>query len=321
MRSWGAHHRHQRAPRTEVLSADTPATFGDINWSHCENGSATPKAKAGVSILMGTPLTATAGLGVKWPAIIAATVLVHTAKLLREAGWIIQIIPDDYSSDTEEDRAVKRPKIEEQDPEARFLQSDSYDFKSIEIKDKGGEVVGRMSNYSIGHAWLVLVSSSEAFTDSAKGTLCCSYAFSELMCDEFTLPISLTGYSLSAVTGVKDNTTRPSTLFLLKFGDKIVGKALCTYSNGEMDAVGPTLELIEIAKEWRRHGLGTELMQEMEYYFGDVFQNVIEAQGFILFSVCYVTNRYASLWFQDHLYFRDLDGMGEELGKKLGAGY
>lgn len=84
-----------------------------------------------------------------------------------------------------------------------------------------------------------------------------------------------------------------------------------------MCSVGPTLELIEIAKEWRRHGLGAMLMEELENNFRDVFEKVIEAKGSILFAICYVTNRYASQWFQNKLYFSDLDGMGEELGMRL----
>jgi GNAT superfamily N-acetyltransferase len=300
---------------TETLTADTPSTFGDLNWDHCENGSATPKSKAGVTILMGPPVTAAAGLGAQLPAV-GSTVVVHTAKILREAGWVVKIIPEDYKPDTEE-RSAKRPKVEESDPEARYMQSDSYDFASVEIRDKFGELAGRMENFSLGCAWLCLVSYSEILTAFAKGKLGCSFAFCELQCSEFTRPFARPGYSLSGVTGISDDSKYPSTLFLLKFGDKTVGKALCTYKNGEMDSVGPTLELIEIAKEWRHHGLGTQLMEEVESYFDDAFWNVIEARGSVLFSVCYVTSRYASLWFQDHLFFDNLDGMGEELGKPL----
>jgi GNAT superfamily N-acetyltransferase len=315
--------RARTAPRNETLTAELPATFGEVNWNHCENGNATPTAKAGVTILMGPAVTTAAGAGARYPAI-GSTVLVHTANQLREGGWVVQIIPDDYVDASEveknkEERSAKRPKKEEeeQDPEARYIQSDSYGYAAIEIKDKSGNVVGRMANHGMDHPFLYVVSTSDILTDFALGKLGLSFAICGLKCTEFTLPCSKPGYSLSGVNGVGDDSTSPSTLVLLKFGDKTVGKALCTYHNSEMGSVGPTLELIEIAKEWRRHGLGTLLMEALEHHFEDVFLNAIEAKGSVRFAVCYVTNRYASLWFQNNFDFEDLDGMGEELGKNL----
>jgi GNAT superfamily N-acetyltransferase len=316
--------RETTTPRTETLTADTPATFGAVNWNHCENGTATPVAKAGVTILMGPAVTAAAGADARFPAI-SSTILVHAANQLREdGGWVVQIIPDDYVDEekNKEERSAKRPKKEEeeeQDPEVRYMQSNSYGYAAIKIKDKSGNVVGRMTTHGMDHPWLCVVSTSDIFTDFALGKLGLSFAICSFMCTEFTLtcPIGKPGYSLTGVTGVGDDSTNPSTLFLLKFGDKTVGKALCTYQNGEMGSVGPTLELIEIAKEWRRHGLGSLLMEELEHYFEDVFLKAIEAKGAVRFAVCYVTNRYASVWFQNNLDFEDLDGMGEELGKDL----
>jgi GNAT superfamily N-acetyltransferase len=327
-------------PRTETLDANTPATFvADLNWNHCENGSATPTARPpGTSILMGAPITDAAGDD-------ESTVLPYAARQLREAGWVIDIVPEDYhdeeeeevereeEDETKEERSAKRPKIpveekkEQQDAESiakaetRYIKSDSYPYKPIAIKDqKSGNVVGRMSYLGMDHGWLCIVSTSDVLTESARNQLQGkSFALGELKCTEFTLTLDdWPGYTLTGVTGVEDHSASPSTLFTLKFGtDKTVGKALCTYHNSEMCSVGPTLELIEIAKEWRRHGLGQMLMEELQFHFRNVFHKVIDAKGEILFAICYVTNRYASQWFQNEIGFSDLDGMGEELGMRL----
>jgi GNAT superfamily N-acetyltransferase len=329
-------------PRTETLDANTPATFvGPLNWNHCENGSANPTARPpGTTILMGAPITAAAGTD-------ESTVLPYAARQLREAGWVVDIVPEDYhdeeeeeevkreeEDETNEERSAKRPKIADEEKkeqldadsiakaETRYIKSGSYWHKPIAIKDqKSGNVVGRMSTLGIHRGWLCIVSTSDVLTESARNQLQGkSFALGELKCTEFSLTLDddWPGYTLTGVTGVEDHSASPSTLFTLKFGtDKIVGKALCTYQNGGMGSVGPTLELIEIAKEWRRHGLGKMLMDELQYHFQDVYQKVIEAKGDILFSICDVTTRYASQWFQNKLFFSDLDGMGEELGMRL----
>lgn len=242
------------SPRTETLDANTPATFGaDLNWNHCENGSATPTARPpGTTILLGAPITAAAGAD-------RSTVLVHAARQLREAGWVIDIVPDDYHDveeeevereevdETKEERSAKRPKIavveKKKQPdddsiakaETRYIESDWYRYKPFVIKDqKSGNVVGRMTYLGMDDGWLCIVSTSDILTESARNQLKeKSFALGELKCNEFTLTLDdWPGYTLSGVTGVKDGSASPSTLFTLKFGtDKIVGKALCTYHN------------------------------------------------------------------------------------------
>ena len=108
-----------------------------------------------------------------------------------------------------------------------------------------------------------------------------------------------------------------NTHFSLYFGDNdemIVTKALCSYQNGGMNSVGPTLEIIEAAKEWQRHGLGDALMRAIKCFYCTKFES---HHSRILFSVCQVTNMYAGKWFMRIHHFRDLDGMGDELGKYL----
>jgi hypothetical protein len=171
-----------------------------------------------------------------------------------------------------------------------------------------------MSNYAIDRAWLCVVCSSPILTESAKTVLHNSFVLSELKCGEFTIPLSKPGYTLIGITGIRDNSTVPTTMFLLHFGDKTVGKALCLYRTTR--SVGPTLRLIEIAEEWRRHGLGLRLVEEIMNHYEKVFQKTIQAIP-ITFSVSNsFTFRNAYLWFQKHIgELDDIDGMDDELGR------
>lgn len=105
-------------------------------------------------------------------------------------------------------------------------------------------------------------------------------------------------------------------MFELKKGDKVIGKSLCSYYNGEMGEVGPTIEYFEIAEEWRKHGYGRMLLGEVEDFFVRLFGACAEDGSEVQFNVCNVTNGNASVWFLNQG-FEDLDGMGEELGKML----
>ena len=84
-----------------------------------------------------------------------------------------------------------------------------------------------------------------------------------------------------------------------------------------MISVNPTLELIETAKEWQQRGLGDALMRAIHSFYCAKFE---QSRSRILFSVCHVTNFNAGKWLMRTPHFRDLDGMGEELGKYLYAG-
>ena len=45
---------------------------------------------------------------------------------------------------------------------------------------------------------------------------------------------------------------------------------LCAYHNGEVCTVGPTLEIIEMAQEWRGHGIGCDLLFFVEHYLKEL---------------------------------------------------
>jgi len=111
------------------------------------------------------------------------------------------------------------------------------------------------------------------------------------------------------------DSTDPGTLFELQKYNKTICKCICSYSNGEMSNVGPTIEILETAKQWQCHGFASELLAVVEEFFYDLFQSVGKETS-VKFNVCYVTSRHACEWFLSKD-FEDWDGMGEELGKML----
>ena len=93
-------------------------------------------------------------------------------------------------------------------------------------------------------------------------------------------------------TGEKEGTRSdepffPSTLFTMRSGDStVLAKALCTYEHVEFD-VGPTIQLFEVAAEWRRHGHGKALFSTMEKYYRSIFvPMVFESVGLYVHYVC-----------------------------------
>jgi GNAT superfamily N-acetyltransferase len=79
----------------------------------------------------------------------------------------------------------------------------------------------------------------------------------------------------------------PSTLFTMRSGDSaVLAKALCTYEHVEFDA-GPTIQLFEVAAEWRRHGHGKALFSTMEKYYQSIFAPMVfEGIGLYVHYVC-----------------------------------
>ena len=110
-------------------------------------------------------------------------------------------------------------------------------------------------------------------------------------------------------------------LFTFSHEGKVVGKMLCAYHNGEVCTAGPTLEIIEMAQEWRGHGIGCDLLFFVEHYLKELWEEHWEAfmdigEGEIRLSACDVRSREALSWFKKRG-FRDDDGFGEELSKQL----
>lgn len=299
----------ERSKRVENPTNATPTAF-HMDWSHSENGPTDPKAVVGVSTFMGVPKTPAAGLGKKWPDDCAAS-LQKAIHLLRKEGFTCKIPPDDHD-DGEDESDESKEELKKKDPELAYLRENYY--KDIEL-EKDNETAIAMTVRS---DWLYVRCASEAASAAVEEKLSGHFALGRARHEERTIPIRedvvVTVRTGNGGDGVKDG-GRPGTLFELGKGSKVVSKCLCSYSNGEMDSSGPTIELFETAAQWQQHGYGAELMAIVEEHFENTFVKVAE-QKRVKFNVCYCTNRHACQWFLSQG-FEDWDGMGEELGKYL----
>lgn len=131
--------------------------------------------------------------------------------------------------------------------------------------------------------WLKFVSKSEEMEKFAEEELGKTFALGVCYCQEETVPCEMEGYTLSCVT-----CSSPSTMFTMKRGDKTVAKALCTYQNSEMDTVGPTVDMVEVTKEWRKQGLGKALMKAAQVCYSGKFEEAMVHEDVTL-SICIVT--------------------------------
>lgn len=103
-----------------------------------------------------------------------------------------------------------------------------------------------------------------------------------------------------------------TTLFEMKCGTKVIAKSLCTYKNSNLSSAGPTIERLEVAEEWRRHGYGSKLVKAMETFYGEKFIGIYQA----MFYVTEIDEKHEILFFASQG-FSDQSGIWEELGKVL----
>jgi len=138
--------------------------------------------------------------------------------------------------------------------------------------------------------------------------------------DVESVPVSVAGMPGMSITAQSGGNALGTLFSLARGNSKIVGKALVAYANGEMGTAGPTLEILEVAKEWRGCGLGSALLKAVESFYVERFAAAMASSSPshhpVRLSACYVTSHYACRWFQARG-FRDDDGMGEELSKAL----
>jgi GNAT superfamily N-acetyltransferase len=321
-------------PRRKKLSSNTQATF-KWNWDHCENGTAHPVESEGCTTYIGPPLSEKAGKNSD------GLIYVFVAECIRKCGWSVTIIPEgtesinavesvnNSSHDDAQEGSRKRQKIEDKtlrEQELAYLDKE-YNRAEIEVYDEKKKLIASFTTIGMDNTWLCLT--------------CMNEVVSTRLCEELdedfdlaTFPhvrehVEITtdciggSYRLEAVTGDTRgsiNKCSINTLFKLYFTDdassneKLVAKALYSYENAEMGTVGPTLEMIETAREWQRNGLGDALLEAIEEFYLERFGHF---QSEIWYSVCYVVNADAGRWLMKRHGFRDLDGMGEELGKVL----
>jgi len=93
----------------------------------------------------------------------------------------------------------------------------------------------------------------------------------------------------------------------------VVAKALCAYGNVEMNQGRPTLEALEVAREWRRQGIGAALLRCMEDFFA---KGVFSQRYGLRMDASRVPDPPAARWLKTRG-FRDDDGMCEEMSKRL----
>ena len=259
------------------------------------------------------------------------------AKSIRNScSLIVNIVPDDYAilkdNDDEEDDEDSHPKPNRQKKEEKtleereleYVKGDDWDRECIEVYDTDNNHVASFTTMSL--AWLCLTCFNKPqVLDRIHQELSKDYDLATFphVCEELAIPEDVIdlkdgSYRLVAVTGAssEDETkTSVSTLFSLCFGsEKIVAKALCSYENSEMNSVGPTIEMFEVAEEWQGHRLGDALMRGVHSFYCAKFEDILTN---VLLSVCHVTNFHAARWFMSKHHFKDLDGMCEELGKYL----
>jgi len=95
--------------------------------------------------------------------------------------------------------------------------------------------------------------------------------------------------------------------------EECVARALMTYANGEMSFVGPTLELFEVKRRWRRRGLGAALLAAIEKFVTDAVAPRTVDRPCASLSLCNVVGE-REFW--DRAGFTWLD-FGEEAVKRL----
>ena len=302
------------AGRVANPTASTPATFGEnLNWDHAENGPTDPTPEEGVCTFMGPSTSHLSGKGREWR-VREAHLIKAALDIMRKHGYRCQLPPEDWvdedgDDDDEEGGESKKSK------EMAYLENNYYE--DITVLGKQTDEVAFMLTNSCG--WLSIRCAGKEAEDFVEEHLADSehYLLGKVTHDETSSTDGLPeGISIIRRTG-GESPSSVGTLFKLKKGNKVIAKALCSYSNAEMDNPGPTIELFEVAKEWRRHGYGKLLLhQGLSSFFEDTFDNIVCSDEVVKYNVCYCTNGHACEWFLRQG-FQDWDGMGEELGRYL----
>jgi len=279
---------------------------------------------------MGPSTSFLSGKGRSWPGD-NAHLLKAALDIMRKHGYRCQLPPDDWEGsddDEEEDDEDAQSGSSKKSKEIAYLE-DQY-YEDIEILGKRTDEVVFMMTNSCG--WLCIRCACKEAEDFVEEHLADSehYVLAKVPHEEASSTVGLPeGISITRRTGnQKKNGEEQSsevsvspgsvgTLFELKKGTKVIAKALCSYSNGEMENPGPTIELFEVAKEWRCHGYGKLLLhQGASSFFENIFSNIVCSDEVVKYNICYCTNGHACEWFLRQG-FRDWDGMGEELGRYL----
>ncbi|CAJ1936690.1 unnamed protein product [Cylindrotheca closterium] len=280
-----------------------------LNWSHAENCSSDPQPETGVCTFMGTLKTGLPGEDKSTSE--ARVARIKTAlDMMRKHGYRCQLPPKGWTSVLLNSEPKKDPKEEE----IRFLEENC---RPIEVLDKASDAVVFVVAHNVGWVYIRCnTQEAEEFVDDYLWALK-HYEFGLVRHEEKRrLVNSSRGISLVSCTGGTGSSV--GTLFELQDGSgKTIAKALCAYRNAEMGNPGPTIELFEVFRGFRRKGFGKLLLEHVTEFFELIFCDEQDFAEPVNFNVCNCTNSHAAMWFMRQG-FQNWDGMGEELGKYLG---
>ena len=323
--------RRRRKPPKPTKT--TPATFGnEVNWDCVENGPNNPTPQLGAVTYVGFGTTHRSGRGRSYKEDSLCRVKTVLDILRSKGGYRCELPPPGWVTN-------RNPNDQDPDPEVQFLK-ENYD--TILVKDIADDVAAFHISTMAGD-WIAIRCSTPEGASFVETELDEDYALIPLVHEEVTEKISGTNkkgrnnlnLSVTRRTGNESDTKETtisasniSTMFELKQGTKVIAKSLCTYEDNEVATPGPTVEILETAIEWRRHGYGSILMDYIESYFKNLFDELqIDAiidedhpdykvwgkdQGNVKFNVCNCCNLKAHQFFRSHG-FRG----GEEMRKSL----
>jgi GNAT superfamily N-acetyltransferase len=265
----------------------------------------------------------------------------YAVKKFRQAGYDVQLIPDWWYKEKEEttrsmDPAPqKRPRLErDRDAdELEFLKEGPYDYDEsigpLDVKDKHGNVVVRFDFLDTMAAktapWFVVNCPTLLAARSIIDQVDWSY-YDGTMMQCTVLPhrrfivakkeIDGVSYTVVCTTGLGknnqwdngDDRILPTSMYrMYRDSDgKLVAKALCYYTItvGCRSYLGPTVELIEVAKPLRGKGLGVALMQAVKEYSKELFVTLDSISLYIHEA----TSSKAQKWFEKKLNFDLIEG-------------
>ena len=222
----------------------------------------------------------------------------------------------------------------ERERELAYFHSGRYRFDPVKVFDANRRLIISFRTIGLDDPWLCLTCMDSQVSNLIYHALQHDFDFDVAVFPHRREDVQVVthdidsggSYRLEALTGDQlgsETKDRITTLFSLYFRDKegpeekLVAKALCSYQNMEIDRFGPTLELIETAREWRQHGLGDALMYAIEVFYLERFEH-FRARIPIWFSICHAISYEAGQWFEK-FGFEDLDGMGDDMRKILNA--
>jgi GNAT superfamily N-acetyltransferase len=282
----------------------TTTTFEALQWDLVEHGGV--RTEAGFCTLMGPAVTARAGVeedvesqdycGIK-----------TAIQILRRAGYTFTI-PDDYTVVVDEENRTRH----DNDREDSYLYHRSNTIMKV-FKTSHGILLHVMCRCR----WLFIRCAYLHLTDEIKVLLKRHFRLTRVdhvervLCDD-------PGITIIARTGTErgEISASPSTVFHLIKRSRVISKALVSYFDHVTITAGPTIELMETAREWRCKGYGSMLLEEMERYFCEILQDILVDHA-ICFSVIELETE-DDVGFFARRKFEHLDGFDDYLGKYLG---